>query len=79
MIKSSLNNKDFNCSEGNQLRDFLYIEDFVQLIIKIILSKKTNYGIYNVGSGQPVSIKKLVNTIFEKTKKKQNQILEKSK
>lgn len=69
VIKSSLSNKDFNCSEGNQLRDFLYIEDFVQLIIKIILNKKPNLGIYNVGSGQPVSIKKLVNTIFKKTKK----------
>ena len=69
VIRSSLKNKNFNCSEGNQLRDFLYIEDFVQLIIKIIFNKKSNFGVFNVGSGQPVSIKKIIKSIFNKIKK----------
>ena len=52
-----------------ELRDFLYIEDFVQLIIKIIFNKKSNLGVFNVGYGQPVSIKKIIKSIFKKIKK----------
>ena len=30
----------FKASAGNQLRDFIYIDDIINLIIKIIISKK---------------------------------------
>ena len=39
IIKSCIKNKSFPCSEGSQLRDFLYIDDFTNLIIKIIKRK----------------------------------------
>ena len=39
IIKSCIKNKLFPCSEGSQLRDFLYIDDFTNLIIKIIKRK----------------------------------------
>ena len=39
VIKSCLKNKKFPCTEGNQERDFLYVDDFTDLIIKILKKK----------------------------------------
>jgi nucleoside-diphosphate-sugar epimerase len=37
------------------LRDYLYIEDFITLILKIILQQPIMTGVYNVGYGQSYS------------------------
>ena len=60
--------KSFNSSSGIQLRDFLYIDDFVNLIIKIIKTKKIKSGIFNVGFGKPISIKHVLKTIEKRIK-----------
>ena len=39
-ISSSLKNKRFPCSDGSQSRDFLFIDDFVNLIKKILNKKR---------------------------------------
>lgn len=65
-INSCLKNNSFACSEGNQMRDFLYVNDFIKLILKILNKKNVKKGIYNVGSGKSIKIK----TIIEKIKKK---------
>lgn len=62
-INCYLKKKKFECSEGNQKRDFLYVEDFVSLILKIINKKKIKSGIYNVGSGKPVKVKDIIKLI----------------
>lgn len=62
-IKSCLNNGTFHCSDGKQKRDYLFIDDFVALIEKILKSRKINSGIYNVGSSNPIKIKDLLNII----------------
>ena len=67
-ITSCLKNIKFNCTEGNQFRDFLYIDDLTNLIIKIIQQKNIKKGIYNVGSGKPKKIKLIIKTIKEITK-----------
>ena len=59
-INQLLNNKDFNASSGIQSRDFLFIDDFIKLIKKILISKKPHKGIYNVGSGKPFTVKKIL-------------------
>ena len=38
-INSCIKNLKFPCTLGNQERDFLYVDDFIDLIIKIIRSK----------------------------------------
>ena len=50
---------------GNHFRDFTYIDDVIDLIVKIIKSKKTtkNHKIYNIGFGRSVNIKKIVKII----------------
>ena len=60
--------KSFDSSSGIQLRDFLYIDDFVNLIIKIIKTKKIKSGIFNVGFGKPISIKHVLKIIEKRIK-----------
>jgi len=69
IINSCIKNKSFPCSEGLQLRDFLYVDDFNNLLIKIIKKKKVKAGIYNVGSHKPFEVKKIINLILKLTLK----------
>lgn len=48
--------------DGSVIRDFIYIDDVVNAIIKIMYSN-THEKIYNVGSGVGISINKVINTI----------------
>ena len=68
-IDNCLKNKRFNCSSGEQYRDFLYINDLVNLFELILNHENIKSGIYNVGFGLPVKVKtviKLINTIIKK-------------
>lgn len=62
-IKSCLNNGIFHCSDGKQKRDYLFVDDFVVLVERILKSKKIYSGIYNVGSSNPIKIKDLLHMI----------------
>lgn len=62
-INSCLKNSAFDCTKGSQLRDFLHVNDLVNLLIKIIKKKKVEYGIYNVGFGQPIKVKTIIHLI----------------
>lgn len=69
IINSCLNERKFSCTHGLQLRDFLFVEDFINLILKIIKKKKLKSGIYNVGSGKFITIKKIIILIRSLIKK----------
>ena len=58
IINSCLKDVKFPCSEGNQLRDFLYIDDFVRAVELIIKNKNLSGHIFNIGSEKPIEIKK---------------------
>jgi nucleoside-diphosphate-sugar epimerase len=62
-IQNCLNGKTFNCSEGIQNRDFLFIDDFISAIIKVINLKSTIGHIFNVGSGKKINIKRVIKKI----------------
>ncbi|MAU58249.1 MAG: hypothetical protein CMC33_01140 [Flavobacteriaceae bacterium] len=64
-IKACLKNKSFPCTNGLQRRDFLYIDDLIRLLI-LILRKKASNKIFNVGSGKPIKIKKIIKIINTK-------------
>ena len=59
-IKNAIENKKFPCSSGKQLRDFIYVEDVVRAIIKILKNKTIKGEIINIGSGKPIAIKKVI-------------------
>lgn len=69
VIKSSLQNKEFDCSDGKQSRDFLYVDDAVKAIFKCFNNKKVNFKIINVASGKSVKVKNLIKIIVKMIKK----------
>ena len=64
VVRSCLENKEFNISSGTQLKDFLYIDDLIEAIFLCLdADQSLNGKIFNIASGQPISIKELVRVI----------------
>ena len=59
-ISNAMRDKEFDCSDGTQLRDFLYIDDAITAIIKILKNKEIAGEIINIGSGKPSKIKSII-------------------
>ena len=55
--------RKFPVSKGNQLRDFLYIDDFVNAVFKALITKNILGELINISSGIPISVKDVVNKI----------------
>lgn len=68
-IQNCLNGIPFDCSKGTQYRDFLFINDFISVVIKVINLKRTNGHIFNVGSGKKINIKSVIKKIQKIIKK----------
>jgi nucleoside-diphosphate-sugar epimerase len=60
IIKQCILKKSFPVSEGKQLRDFCYISDIINGILKTLSSKGAFGQIINLASGRPVSIKEVI-------------------
>jgi nucleoside-diphosphate-sugar epimerase len=58
----------FNMSGGEQVRDYLDVRDVAKLITKAALSNDQD-GIFNICSGVPITIKKLVEDYLAENKK----------
>ncbi len=58
--------------DGNQLRDFIYIDDAVNAIIKI--AENSEKKIVDIGSGVSVSFNEILNTIYTIVEKENNAI-----
>lgn len=56
LIRSLLNNEDFPTSEGNQLYDFIYIDDVAKIYYKLGIYGKENRK-YIIGSGKARKLK----------------------
>ena len=68
IIKGCINNQKFPCSKGNQIRDFIHVNDVVNAIIKSLLNKNAKGKIINIGSGKPKKIKNIIKQIKKITK-----------
>ena len=55
--------------DSSEIRDFLHADDLVNFIKKAISKQKTQYEIYNCGSGKAITIKQLCNLIVKISKK----------
>ncbi len=66
LIKNCLKNKKFFTTKGKQICDFCYIDDIVNGVFKSINNKKTNGQILNIGSGKPISVKKIIKLVLKK-------------
>lgn len=53
----------FNCSSGEQSRDFIHVDDFCEAIFKILKIKESHGEIINIGYGKPIKVKKIIQKI----------------
>ena len=65
IINSCLKNKEFNLGKKDIIRDFLYINDFLEFVDEILNKPSINGQIFNVGSGSGTSIETLVRKILQ--------------
>jgi len=63
VIVNQLKNNDTNLTLCEQQYDYLYISDFVKMIIQIINATKSASGIYNICSGNSTILKTIVEYI----------------
>lgn len=69
VINSCKYNKNFPCSNGKQLRDFLFVDDLIRAIFITLNKKEASGKIINIGSGYPIKIKKIIIKIRKHFKK----------
>ena len=62
-IEGCMSDKPFPVSKGLQLRDFCFIDDIVNAIFLALPNPKARGHVINIGSGDPVRIKDVVNKI----------------
>ena len=66
-----INNEKINIfNNGKMLRDFTYIDDVVDGIIKSIKLKKNGFKIYNIGNQKPVKLMTIIKIIEKNLRKK---------
>ena len=63
VIEGCIQNKKFACSTGNQLRDFIYIDDVIKAITSCVNSKNAIGNIFNIGLGKPKKVKSVIKNI----------------
>ena len=68
IIKSIKNNSHITITNKNNKRDYLFIDDLIDAIIKLI-DYKCKFEIFNIGSGKSYSFENVVQ-LFEKENKK---------
>ena len=61
-IYKCLKNESFDCSKGNQIRNFIYIEDFIKMIFKCLFVESHGL-ILNIGSTKNYKVKYVINKI----------------
>ena len=71
IIKAVIENKSIKLTPGNQRRDFIYIDDVVDIYIKALsYGKKLSGEILNIGTGIEYTNDEVVQTLFKVTCKK---------
>ncbi|HHT9105566.1 MAG TPA: NAD-dependent epimerase/dehydratase family protein [Candidatus Wujingus californicus] len=64
IINGCLNNIEFKTSEGKQLRDFCYIDDVIEAMIKAAALPQSKGNVINIASGTPVMIKDVIQKVM---------------
>ena len=58
-VRLLVEGKTFEVWDGDQLRDFTYVDDAVDAFLMVAVSDNTNGGIFNLGGENAISLKKL--------------------
>lgn len=70
VIQSAMRNEQFSVTKGEQVRDILYINDFVELIEKVIRNSKQfeKQDVLNAGYGKGILLQDVITEIINQTK-----------
>ena len=68
VIEGCIKNIKFPCSKGNQLRDFIHVDDVVDAILKSLINKNARGQIINIGSGKPIKIRSIIENVVKISK-----------
>ena len=60
VISNCIKDNSFPCSSGNQYRDFIFVDDVNNLIIKSLNNSASNGKVLNVASGKATKVKKII-------------------
>ncbi len=63
VIHALLEDREARCSSGIQKRDYIYVEDAAEALV--LLAEDGHSGIFNIGSGQAVAVRELVEQIAD--------------
>lgn len=64
IINGCLRDEEFKTSEGNQLRDFCYVDDVVDALMRAATTQEALGRIINIASGRPVSIREVIQQVM---------------
>jgi nucleoside-diphosphate-sugar epimerase len=65
LVIACLKGETIETTDGKQLRDFCYIEDVITGMIQAAIVPQANGKIINIASGNPISIKEIINKVVE--------------
>ncbi len=68
VVDACINKKMFDCSDGNQFRDFIHVKDVVVAILQAIKNSKAKGEILNIGTGKPKKVKNIINFLVKRLK-----------
>ena len=63
IIKAALEKMDFDMNKGEQLRDFIFVDDLVAGVLAVGSSERSCGEIFNLGSGTPTLVKDVANIV----------------
>jgi nucleoside-diphosphate-sugar epimerase len=65
LIISALHGRDLKMTEGRQTREFIYVDDVVEVFVRALLQPGIEGEVINVSRGEEVSIRELAMTVLE--------------
>lgn len=69
-IIKQLNKKVIKLKDSQPKRDYLFIEDFIDALIKCVDYHESNYEVFNIGAGESYSVELIANKIISASHKK---------
>lgn len=51
--------------DGNQTRDFIFVDDVVRANLKALYNKKSDFEVFNIGSGRPITIRQVAKELIK--------------
>jgi nucleoside-diphosphate-sugar epimerase len=74
LIDCIYNEKKIEMTAGEQLRDYIYVDDLIDAFLEILENRKINGNIYNVCTGKGITLKEIVYFILKELDKKDDKI-----